>query len=64
VIIYNKHDFEFAIDEASKVNENCQLLMQPEWSVREKMMPLMVDFVKNNPKWKITLQTHKYLNVP
>jgi organic radical activating enzyme len=64
VIIYNKHDFEFAIDEASKVNTNCQLLMQPEWSVREKMMPLMVDFVKNNPRWKITLQTHKYLNVP
>ena len=64
VIIYNKHDFEFAIDEAAKVNTNCQLLMQPEWSVREKMMPLMVDFVKNNPQWKITLQTHKYLNVP
>jgi len=64
VIIYNKHDFEFAIDEASKVNTKCQLLMQPEWSVREKMMPLMVDFVKNNPQWKITLQTHKYLNVP
>lgn len=64
VIIYNKHDFAFAEAEASKVGKDCQLFLQPEWSVREKMIPLMTDYVMNNPKWRISLQTHKYLNIP
>ena len=64
VIIYNKHDFEFAEDYAKKVNKDCVLFLQPEWSVREKMIPLIVDYVMKNPKWKVSLQTHKYLNIP
>ena len=64
IIIYNNHDFKFAEQEAKKVNKNAILYLQPEWSKREEMMPLMVDFIKNNPKWKISLQTHKYLNIP
>ncbi|MGM0636055.1 MAG: 7-carboxy-7-deazaguanine synthase QueE [Bacteroidota bacterium] len=64
VIVYNKHDFKFAEEQASKINSNCELYLQPEWSVREKMMPLIVDYVMKNPKWKISLQTHKYLNIP
>ena len=64
IIIYNNHDFKFAEQEAKKVNKNAILYLQPEWGKREKMMPLMVDFVKKNPKWKISLQTHKYLNIP
>ncbi|MDC2975097.1 7-carboxy-7-deazaguanine synthase QueE [Bacteroidota bacterium] len=64
IIIYNNHDFEFAEQEAKKVNKNAILYIQPEWSKREKMMPLMVDFIKKNPKWKVSLQTHKYLNIP
>lgn len=64
VIIYNRHDFIFAEEQASKVNENCILYLQPEWSVREKMIPLIVDYVMKHPKWKISLQTHKYLNIP
>ena len=64
IIIYNNHDFKFAEQEAKKVNKNAILYLQPEWGKREKMMPLMVDFIKNNPKWKISLQTHKYLNIP
>ena len=64
VIIYNNHDFKFAEQEAKKVNKNAILYLQPEWGKREEMMPLMVDFVKKNPKWKISLQTHKYLNIP
>ena len=64
VIIYNKHDFDFAQVQAKKVNKNCILYLQPEWSVRDKMTPLIVDFVMKNPKWKVSLQTHKYLNIP
>ena len=64
IIIYNNHDFIFAEEQAKKVNKNAILYLQPEWGKREKMMPLMVDFVKKNPKWKLSLQTHKYLNIP
>ena len=64
IIIYNNHDFKFAEQEAKKVNKNAILYLQPEWGKREKIMPLMVDFIKKNPKWKISLQTHKYLNIP
>ena len=64
IIIYNNHDFIFAEEEAKKVNKKAILYLQPEWGKKEKMMPLMVEFIKKNPKWKISLQTHKYLNIP
>jgi len=64
VIVYNKHDLIFAEEQASLVNANCILYLQPEWSVREKVTPLIVDYVMQNPKWKVSLQTHKYLNIP
>jgi len=64
VIIFNNDDFRFAEEQAAKVNENCILYLQPEWSKREKMSPLIVDYVMQNPQWKVSLQTHKYLNIP
>ncbi|NEW80421.1 MAG: 7-carboxy-7-deazaguanine synthase QueE [Gelidibacter sp.] len=64
VIVFNKNDFKFAEEQAEKVGANCELFLQPEWSNREKMMPLIVDYVMKNPKWKVSLQTHKYLNIP
>lgn len=64
VIVYNKHDFVFAEEQAAKVGEDCILYLQPEWSVREKIIPLIVDYVMLHPKWKVSLQTHKYLNIP
>ena len=64
VIVYNKHDLIFAEEQALKVNKDCMLYLQPEWSVREKIIPLIVDYVMENPKWKVSLQTHKYLNIP
>ncbi len=64
IIIYNKHDFQFAEEQASKVNENAVLFLQPEWSKKEEMTPLIIDYVMKNPKWRISLQTHKYLNIP
>ena len=64
MIVYNKHDLIFAQEEAAKVGPNCELYLQPEWSVRDKVVPLIVDFVMANPAWKVSLQTHKYLNIP
>jgi organic radical activating enzyme len=64
VIIYNKHDFIFAEEQAAKVNANVILFLQPEWSKREEMTPLIIDYVMKNPKWRVSLQTHKYLNIP
>ena len=64
VIIYNKHYFIFAEEQAAKVNSNAILFLQPEWSKKEEMTPLIVDYVMNNPKWRVSLQTHKYLNIP
>lgn len=64
VIVFNKHDFIFAEEQAAQVGKNCILYLQPEWSVREKVVPWIVDYVMKNPKWKVSLQTHKYLNIP
>ncbi len=64
VIIYNKHDFIFAEEQSFKVNKNAILFLQPEWSKKEDMTPLIVEYVMNNPKWRVSLQTHKYLNIP
>lgn len=64
IIVHNKDDFRFAEEQALKVRKDCVLFLQPEWSKREKMMPLMVDYVLQNPHWKVSLQTHKYLKIP
>ncbi len=64
MIIHNKHDFIFAEEQAAKVNSEAILFLQPEWSKREEMTPLIVDYVMANPKWRVSLQTHKYLNIP
>jgi 7-carboxy-7-deazaguanine synthase len=64
VIVFNKHDFKFAEEQASLVGPDCELFLQPEWSNRDKMTTQIVDYVMANPKWKISLQTHKYLNIP
>ncbi len=64
VIVYNKHDFIFAEEQAAKVNPDAILFLQAEWSRREEMTPSIVDYVMKNPKWRISLQTHKYLNIP
>ncbi len=64
VIIYNNDDLRFAEKQAEKVNRNCILYLQPEWSKRDKIMPLIVNYILQNPKWKVSLQTHKYLNIP
>ncbi|QMU64255.1 MAG: radical SAM protein [Flavobacteriaceae bacterium] len=64
MIIHNHHDFKFAEEHAGKVSKKCQLFLQPEWSKREQISQKIVDYVLKNPKWKISLQTHKYLHIP
>ncbi len=63
-VIYNKHDFEWAESHASLVNERCALYLQPEWSKAEKMLPQIINYVKSNSKWRISLQTHKFMQIP
>lgn len=64
VIIYNQHDFEWAETYASQVNPSCRLYMQPEWSKSAGMTPQIVEYIKQHPRWELSLQIHKYINVP
>ena len=64
VIISHPSDLEWAKSHALKVSTNCQLYLQPEWSKSEKLLPLIIEFVKSNQLWKISLQTHKFMNIP
>jgi 7-carboxy-7-deazaguanine synthase len=64
VIIYNRSDFSWAEEHAQKVNNNCHLFLHPEWSKEKEMLPLIIEYVKTNPRWTVSLQIHKYMNIP
>jgi 7-carboxy-7-deazaguanine synthase len=64
VIIYNRSDFAWAEEHAQLVNDQCHLFLQPEWSKEKEMLPLIIEYVKSNPKWTVSLQIHKYMNIP
>lgn len=64
MIVHNRHDLVFAEEQAQKVSRDCYLFLQPEWSKRSEMMPLIIDYVKAHPRWMISIQTHKYMNIP
>jgi len=64
VIVFNKSDFAWAEDHARLVGKDCKLYLQPEWSKAAEMLPLIIPYVMENPRWEISLQTHKYLNIP
>ena len=64
IVINHPSDFKWAEEHALKVSDTCKLFLQPEWEKRERFLPLIVDYVKMHPKWRISLQTHKYLNIP
>jgi organic radical activating enzyme len=64
VIIYQDSDFEWAEENAQKVNPNCMLFLQPEWSKRIEMTEKIVEYVKNNPQWNISIQAHKFMKIP
>lgn len=64
IVIYNKSDFAWAEKYAAQVGKQCKLYLQPEWSRAAEMTPHIIDYVKDNPQWQISLQIHKYINVP
>lgn len=64
VVIYHPSDFKWAQSHAERMHDTCKWYLQPEWSKASQIMPLMVDYVKEHPRWQISLQTHKYLNIP
>lgn len=64
VIVYNQNDFKWAEAQADKVDPDCYLYLQPEWSKRNDLLPQIIEYVKQNPRWMISLQTHKYINIP
>ncbi len=63
MIAFNKHDFKWALDLSQKVSLGCQLYIQPEWDKQSKILPQIIEFVKSNIDWNISLQTHKILDV-
>ena len=66
MIVCHENDFdraEYHADKIAQVNTNCRLYLQPEWSERKKLTPLIVDYIKQHPKWKISQQTHKYIDI-
>lgn len=64
VVIFNKSDFAWAEEYASLVSPTCKLYLQPEWDRAAQMTPLIIDYIKANPQWELSLQLHKYINVP
>jgi len=64
VIVFNRNDFEWAEKHATGLSSTCALFLQPEWSKSEKLLPEIIEYVKQNPKWRVSLQTHKYMNIP
>jgi len=64
VVVFNKSDLEWAEQHARKVKATCRLYLQPEWSKREIISSLIIDYVKQHPQWQLSLQTHKYINIP
>lgn len=64
IVVFNKTDFDWAEKHTAMVNPSCKLYLQPEWDKSKEMLPLIINHVKNNPKWEISLQVHKYMDIP
>ncbi len=64
IVVFNKSDFKWAEDYAARVRPDCKLYLQPEWDKREVMTPLIIEYIQQHPQWQLSLQTHKYINIP
>ncbi len=64
IIVYNRSDFKWAEEYAQRVNKDCKLFLQPEWSNTDIVTPMIVEYVKFHPQWRISIQTHKYMDIP
>ncbi|MFY9465583.1 MAG: 7-carboxy-7-deazaguanine synthase QueE, partial [Sediminibacterium sp.] len=63
VVIYNKHDFEWAEQYAQQVSKDCKLFLQPEWDKAAEITPSIIEYIQENPQWRMSIQVHKYLNI-
>ncbi|MCF1713912.1 7-carboxy-7-deazaguanine synthase QueE [Flavihumibacter sp. RY-1] len=64
VVIFNKTDFAWAEKYAAEVSPTCKLYLQPEWDKQAEMLPLIIDYIKAHPQWELSIQSHKFINVP
>lgn len=64
IIVFNKSDFKWAEEYAAQVNKDCTLYLQTEWDKRDSMSPVIIGYIQQHPQWQLSLQTHKYLNIP
>jgi 7-carboxy-7-deazaguanine synthase len=64
IVVFNKTDFEWAEKYAALMNKDCTLYLQPEWDKAAEITPLIITYIKDNPQWQLSLQIHKYINVP
>jgi organic radical activating enzyme len=64
VVIFHKSDLAWAEEYARRVGPACELFLQPEWSKEKEILPMIIDYVKQDPRWKISLQVHKYMDIP
>jgi organic radical activating enzyme len=64
VIIEKESDLRWAEDNATQVKTGCHLYLQPEWSHRQTVIPLIISYIQSNPRWRLSLQTHKYIGIP
>ncbi len=64
VVIYNRSDFKWAEEYAAKVSPSCKLYLQPEWDKSNEITHSIIEYIKQNPEWELSLQIHKYINVP
>lgn len=64
VVVFNKSDLDWAEKYAALVSPACKLYLQPEWEKADVVTPLIIDYIKDHPQWELSLQIHKYINVP
>lgn len=64
VVVFNRSDFDWAEQHAAMVGPHCKLFLQPEWSKHDAITPSIIDYIKQHPQWQLSLQTHKYINIP
>lgn len=64
VVVFNNSDFDWAEKYGALVSASCKLYLQPEWDKAATMTPLIIEYIKANPRWELSLQIHKYINVP
>ena len=64
IIIYNQDDLKWAEYHSQRVGKKCKIYLQPEWSKKERVMPMIIEFLESKPDWRLSLQSHKYIGLP